>query len=72
MFELYIMSVVITSIGMWYKYNVSSRWKGYSFRDKDWLLIFLPIINFFMMFWTVMLIVFDIALKIEDFFGDNR
>lgn len=68
----YIICAAITYLGLLYKYHVSNRWKGFAFRDKDWLLVFLPIVNFFMVYMTVILIIFDIALKISDFFEDNR
>lgn len=72
MFELYLFCAVITYLGLLYKYHVSSRWKGFRFRQKDWLLVFLPVVNFYMTFMTVVLVMFDIAFKISDFFEDNR
>ncbi len=72
MFEVYIMSAIITAIGMFYKYNFSRNGQGLSFRDKDWLLIFLPILNTIMMFGAIMLIFFDLTFRVVDFFEDRR
>ncbi|CAF1781704.1 hypothetical protein NRS6110_04048 [Bacillus subtilis] len=73
MIGFYICCALVSYLGLLYKYNISNRWAGLGRKvsGKDWLLIFLPIVNYFVTAMTIVLIIFDIAIKISSFFEDE-
>ncbi|MEM4994922.1 hypothetical protein WKH56_20370 [Priestia sp. SB1] len=68
----YFVCALVTYLGYLYKYNVSNAYKGLAFRDKDWLMILVPVLNYFGVLGAIITVVADLAGKISDFFDDRR
>lgn len=71
-FGFYLACACITFLGYLYKYNVSSRYKGLTFRGKDWIIILVPVLNYFGVLGTVITVIVDLMVKASDFFEDRR
>lgn len=71
-FVFYLVCALVTFLGYLYKYNISNAYRGLSFRDKDWLMIFVPVLNYFGVLGAVIIVVVDLMVKASDFFEDRR
>ncbi|MFA1510012.1 hypothetical protein ACDN41_12350 [Priestia aryabhattai] len=68
----YFICALITYLGHLYKYNISNAYRGLTFRDKDWIIILVPVLNYFGVLGTVIMVIVDLTVKISDFFEDRR
>lgn len=63
----YIICAYVSYLGIKYKHIFSNGYRHKGIRDKDWLFILLPIVNYFTVAWVIMIVIFGTAAKIDEF-----
>ena len=64
---LYVFCAYVSYLGFKYKHIFSDGYRYKGIRDKDWLFILIPIVNYFTVAWVIMLVIFGTAGRIDDF-----
>ena len=63
----YIICAYVSYLGIKHKHIFSDGFRHKGIRDKDWWFILLPVVNYFTVGWVILLVIFGIAAKIDDY-----
>lgn len=63
----YIVCASISYLGIKYKHIFSDGFRHKGIGDKDWLFILLPIVNCFTVAFTIIIVIFGVGAKIDDY-----